>query len=85
MFVWGWENMGDVIFAKNGVVYPREVQNISSRNAKNSLTLKSQWSPKGYFALLGPNLNSLEIYESLVCVGAKITPIAYSSKKLWIN
>ena len=34
--------MGDVIFAKNGVVYPREVQNISSRNAENSLTLKSQ-------------------------------------------
>ena len=34
--------MGDVIFAKNGVVYPREVQYLSSRNAKNSLTLKSQ-------------------------------------------
>ena len=27
--------MGDVIFAKNGVVYPREVQNLSRRNAEN--------------------------------------------------
>ena len=26
--------MSDVIFAKNRVVYPREVQNISSRNAE---------------------------------------------------
>ena len=34
--------MGDVIFAKNGVVYPREVQNLSRRNDENSLTLKSQ-------------------------------------------
>ena len=26
--------MGDVIFAKNGVIYPREVQNLSRCNAK---------------------------------------------------
>ena len=41
MFVWCWENMGDAILAKNGVVYPREVQKLSSRNVKISLTLKS--------------------------------------------
>ena len=33
--------MGDAIFVKNGVVYPREVQNLSCRNAKNSLNTKT--------------------------------------------
>ena len=76
--------MGDVIFAKNGVVYPWEVQNLSRRNAENSLNTKTSEVRRVNTLLSDQIWMLLERYESLVCVGMKITPIAYSSKKLWI-